>query len=68
MTFDVSAGSGKYFTQAEIAERLRCSRPHVSNLIRRGELGAFRLGERIIVSESQLNEMLARAEQPAKAA
>ncbi len=68
MTFGTTAASSKYFTQAEIAQRLRCSRPHVSNLIRRGELGAFRLGERIIVSESQLNEMLARAEQPARAA
>ncbi|NMG39866.1 helix-turn-helix domain-containing protein [Chelativorans sp. ZYF759] len=36
------------FTPATLAERWHCSEQHVRNMIERGELRAFRLGEKLL--------------------
>lgn len=41
-------GPGKVLTPAKLADRWQCSERHVRNMIKRGELPAFRLGDKLI--------------------
>ncbi|MGI8397769.1 helix-turn-helix domain-containing protein [Agrobacterium deltaense] len=41
-------GPGKVLTPAKLADRWQCSERHVRNMIKRGELPAFKLGDKLI--------------------
>jgi excisionase family DNA binding protein len=38
----------RVYTPALLAERWQCSKRHIRNLIARGELEAFRIGEKLL--------------------
>jgi excisionase family DNA binding protein len=50
----------RYYTAAELAAMLRCSRPHVTNLIRSRKLGGVYVGHRVLVPESALEDFMRR--------
>ena len=69
MNFDTSTANTKFYEVGEVAARLRCSKPHAYTLIRQRQLGSYRFGGRVCVSEAQLADFLKASEQrPAKAA
>lgn len=41
-------GPGKVLTPAKLADRWQCSERHVRNMIKSGELPAFKLGDKLI--------------------
>ena len=47
-TGTLSRASHVIFTPARLADRWDCSERHVRNMIERGELAAFRLGEKLL--------------------
>jgi len=52
-----TAQMGRVYTPETAAERYGCSANHIRNLIKRGELRAFRLGPRLIrIPEDALEE------------
>jgi len=57
---DTTAANQKYFTAAEVAEMLRCSPSHISNLIKARKLGAVYAGHRTLVPEAALNDFIER--------
>jgi len=44
----------KFFTRAEVAEKLHISFPTLDNNIRKGRLKAVRIGGRVLIRESDL--------------
>jgi len=68
MHFETSAASSEFLTMREVAARLRVSHGGVFNLIKRGSLRHYRFGERILVSEQQLEEFIAGSQRPERAA
>ena len=59
MSFNTSA-SKDFLTLAEIAAQWRCTEQHISQLIRRGELAAVRVGRRVIVRRVEAKSFLER--------
>ncbi len=58
MNFDTSTANTKFYEVGEVAARLRCSKPHAYTLIRQRQLGSYRFGGRVCVSEAQLGRSL----------
>ena len=50
------------YSPGELAEALGCTREHVHNLIRRGELPSLKLGRRRLIRAEVLHDLLARLE------
>ena len=50
----------RYFTPAEVANRLGVTRETVYSLISRGQLDAYRFGRSRRITEQQINECLQR--------
>ncbi len=57
MTSNVSV-SGDFYTIAELATEWRVTQQHLYALIRRGQLPAHRIGERLIVRHSAAQDFL----------
>ncbi len=59
MSFDATT-SNDYLTLAELAAQWRCTEQHISQLIKRGALPAFRVGRRVIVRKDSAKRFLER--------
>jgi excisionase family DNA binding protein len=59
MSFNATA-SNDYLTIAELAAQWRCTEQHISQLIKRGALPAFRVGRRVIVRKESAQSFLER--------
>jgi excisionase family DNA binding protein len=63
-------GEGKgrqLYTKEEAAELLRVSPVTVHRHIKEGKLGSYRMGSRVLVSASHIEDYLARCERPPRA-
>ena len=49
----------------EVCERLRCSLPTLDRMIRRGDLPVVRVGRRVLLRESTVNEWIRTHERAA---
>jgi len=56
-------GSGRLLVPEDVAERLGLEKRGVYDLVQRREIGHYRLGRRIRISEEQLRAFLAEREQ-----
>jgi excisionase family DNA binding protein len=58
----------RLLTRQEVCERLRCSMPTLARMLRRGDLPAVRVGRRVLLRESTVNEWIRSHEHgPSKA-
>jgi excisionase family DNA binding protein len=48
----------RLLNKQEVCERLRCSLPTLDRMIRRGELPVVRVGRRVLLRESTVNEWI----------
>jgi excisionase family DNA binding protein len=48
----------RLLTRNEVCERLRCSMPTLDRMIKRGDLPVVRVGRRVLLRESTVNEWI----------
>jgi excisionase family DNA binding protein len=48
----------RLLTRNEVCEQLRCSMPTLDRMIKRGELPVVRVGRRVLLRESTVNEWI----------
>jgi excisionase family DNA binding protein len=59
MSFDISAAK-EYVSIPELANQWVVTEQHVYNLVKRGDLPAYRIGRRLIVSKADAQNFLER--------
>jgi excisionase family DNA binding protein len=53
----------RLLNKQEVCERLRCSLPTLDRMIRRGEFPVVKVGRRVLLRESTINEWIRTHEQ-----
>ena len=56
----------QFYTVSEVATMLRMTADHIYRVINSGELGSYKMGRRVLISQEQLNEWLASKRQYTK--
>jgi len=58
MSVPITAGERLAYSPSEVAAALGCTRQHIQNLIRRGELRSVKLGRRRVIPRHVLTDLL----------
>lgn len=56
----------QFYTVPEVATMLRLTADHIYRVTNSGELGSYKMGRRVLISQEQLNDWLATKRQYTK--